>query len=247
MSMFAGLAVSPEVTIGGVTQAVTGVKMEILSPEPTVVPVAVPEPAAVVVTTTGPTVEDRVNHYEFRLADAEVVIKAKELQAGGVTFERWGAVIKQWVPRVWSFTADDGEDSIYRRAGAAIIQSDDSPTLELEHIEKLGKLLDVVAKIQHNRMISKGFWKANQEISIDMELAAIAKTHSELSEAVEAIRRGNLPDDHIPTFSGAEAEFADAIIRLLDHAGAKGYRIGQALVAKMAYNLSRPAKHGKLA
>lgn len=232
MSMFAGLAVSPEPTV-----------------VPSVVTPEVAEAVGAVLETMSPVVpvEDRVNHYEFRLAETEVIAKAKELQAGGVTFERWGAVVKQWVPRVWTFTAEDGEDSIYRRAGAAIVQSENSPTRELEQIEKLGKLLDIVAKIQHNRMIVKGFWKANQEISIDTELAAIAKTHSELSEATEAIRRGNAPDDHIPTFSGAEAEFADAIIRLLDHAGAKGYRIGEALVAKMAYNLSRPAKHGKLA
>lgn len=238
MSMFAGLAVSPEVTVGGVPE---------VSPQPTVIPVVTSEPAAVVLTATDPSVEDRVNHYEFRLSDTEVINKAKELQAGGVTFERWGAVIRQWVPRVWSFTAEDGEDSIYRRAGAAIVQSEYSPTLELKYIENFGKMLDIVAKIQHNRMIDKGFWKADQEVTIEMELAAIAKTHGELSEAVEAIRRGNPPDDHIPTFSGAEAEFADTIIRLLDHAGARGYRIGAALDAKMAYNLSRPAKHGKLA
>lgn len=252
MSMFAGLAVSPcVVSVDGVAQPVTGVTLKAVVPEatpqPTVVPVAVPEPAPVVLTSTGPSVEDRVNHYEFRLSDTEVINKARELQAHGVTFERWGSVIKQWVPRVWSFSLDDGDDSIYRRAGAAIVQSENSPTRELEQIEKLGKLLDVVAKIQHNRMINKGFWKADQEVTIEMELAAIAKTHGELSEAVEAIRLGNCCDDHIPSFLGAEAEFADTIIRLLDHAGAKGYRIGEALVAKMAYNLSRPAKHGKLA
>jgi NTP pyrophosphatase (non-canonical NTP hydrolase) len=69
--------------------------------------------------------------------------------------------------------------------------------------------------------------------------------HSELSEAVEAIRHGNPPDDKIPEFSGYEAELADCIIRIMDTAAARNLRVAEAIVAKIAYNKRRPYKHGK--
>ena len=68
--------------------------------------------------------------------------------------------------------------------------------------------------------------------------------HSELSEALEAIRNGNPPDDKIPEFTGVEAELADVIIRIMDMAAAKGYRVGEAVIAKINYNKNRPYKHG---
>lgn len=61
---------------------------------------------------------------------------------------------------------------------------------------------------------------------------------SELGEAMEAHRK-NLQDEHLPEFLGIEVELADAMIRIGDLAGAKGYRVAEALAAKMAYNAQR--------
>ena len=69
--------------------------------------------------------------------------------------------------------------------------------------------------------------------------------HSELSEALEAIRRDDPPDSHIPDFTGQEAEFADCIIRIMDYSQHYKLRIAQAIVAKNVYNQTRPYKHGK--
>lgn len=99
-----------------------------------------------------------------------------------------------------------------------------------------------IARQIHNWAKRKGFWEDGQDRN-DGEL--IALMHSELSEALEAIRHGNPPDDKIPEYSGYEAELADLIIRVMDTASARGLRVAEAIIAKMAYNEGRPYKHGK--
>jgi len=80
--------------------------------------------------------------------------------------------------------------------------------------------------------------------SFQDETRFIALTHSELSEALEAYRHGNPPSDHIPEFSGVEEEMADVVIRVMDHGQARGYRVAEAILAKMKFNADRPMKHG---
>lgn len=66
----------------------------------------------------------------------------------------------------------------------------------------------------------------------------IALCHSELSEALEGHRK-NLPSEHLPGFTAVEEELADLIIRAFDLAGYVRARLGQAYVAKQAYNNQR--------
>jgi NTP pyrophosphatase (non-canonical NTP hydrolase) len=62
--------------------------------------------------------------------------------------------------------------------------------------------------------------------------------HSELSEALEGVRKG-LKDDKLPHRSMEEVELVDCIIRILDYAGGFNLDLQGAFDEKMAYNAKR--------
>lgn len=86
----------------------------------------------------------------------------------------------------------------------------------------------------------KGWW--DDKNRSDGEI--IALIHSELSEGLEWLRKGNKESDHIAPFLGIEEEYADVIIRIMDHAEKKGLNISGAILAKMEFNKNREYKHG---
>jgi len=95
-----------------------------------------------------------------------------------------------------------------------------------------------IGYLVHETAKTKGWWDTERN---DGE--AIALMHSELSEGLEALRK-NLESDHIVGFDGIEEELADVIIRIMDLAQARRWKVAEALIGKIEFNFNRERKHG---
>ncbi|WP_217597854.1 hypothetical protein [Cohnella sp. GbtcB17] len=111
----------------------------------------------------------------------------------------------------------------------------------------------------HANAVSKGWWDEERSFG-----EIIALIHSEASEALEDYRAGKQPtevwyervtpmgmtaivDSRLYEHDkpcGIPSELADIVIRVFDAAGRYGIDLEQAIAEKMAYNATRPQRHG---
>ena len=114
----------------------------------------------------------------------------------------------------------------------------------------------------YRNAVEHGFWADPPELG-----TIIAMIHSELSEALEELRRGNrlYPDSpeippvyysgngyisedwnsHCTKPEGFAVELADAMILIASTFGLLGYDLEAIIREKMQYNETRPRMHGK--
>lgn len=92
---------------------------------------------------------------------------------------------------------------------------------------------------------AKGFWEPNIDFRLQLS-QKLCLLHSEVSEALEALRdveAVEVSGDGKP--EGWGPELADIAIRLGDLAEATAVNLDFEVTRKMAYNATRPHKHGK--
>lgn len=96
----------------------------------------------------------------------------------------------------------------------------------------------VLAFMCHQLAKKSGWWDNVDANDKNVLGTKIALMHSELSEALEGVRKG-LSDSHLTHRSAEEVELADAVIRIFDYAGARKLDIVSAMLEKLAYNQQR--------
>jgi len=95
----------------------------------------------------------------------------------------------------------------------------------------------------HAASSKSGWWKdidTGEPLELTQERVGdkLMLVVTEIAEAKEGHRKG-LMDDHLPSRKMVEVELADAVIRIMDLAGAMDLDIAGAIIEKMAYNKTR--------
>lgn len=115
--------------------------------------------------------------------------------------------------------------------------------LENDGAEISASAANYLSEICHGLSKQAGWWDGVNVDDPNVRAAKLCLVHSEVSEALEGMRKG-INDDHLIDRKMEEVELADAVIRIFDYAGAAGFDIGGALAEKLTYNCNR-ADHKK--
>lgn len=119
----------------------------------------------------------------------------------------------------------------------------------------MSKSINELVKEAHENAVSKGWWDEDRSFG-----EIIALIHSEASEALEDHRNRKGMDevwyenpagfgwssqkDEFQKPCGIPSELADIVIRVFDACGRYSIDLEQAIAEKMAYNATRPQRHG---
>ena len=91
----------------------------------------------------------------------------------------------------------------------------------------------------HAQAKEKGWWDQPRNKG-----EMIALMHSELSEALEALRKPDVPDSHLPHLDPVGVEMADTVIRIFDFCAGFNIDLAKCIKEKYWYNENREFKHG---
>jgi hypothetical protein len=121
----------------------------------------------------------------------------------------------------------------------------------LQELSDLGQLIDgdgisaainQLCKEVHAANVAVGWWTDHKTGESILETRNVPEMLmlivSEIAEGMEGYRK-DLMDDKLPHRKMLEVELADAVIRIADLCGARGYDLGGAIAEKRAYNANR--------
>jgi len=127
-----------------------------------------------------------------------------------------------------------------------------TPTEPLSQKEKpmpFPMTITEMSEAAYNNSKAKGFWDEHPTGPLHPETIAskLALIHSEVSEALEDARDGNMTSrcDEKGKPIGFGSELADIVIRVGDLAKRLGIDLGEEVTNKMVFNATRPHKHGR--
>ena len=145
---------------------------------------------------------------------------------------------------------------VVERTGAESRPPDQGITyrLRIEDVEESVDLYAALARIQ-DVVYANALVKDQYDLSLDGKARenefpkALANIMAELGEAMDDWREGRPIDVFeyglIGKPEGIPIELADVVIGVLSQCGYHGVDLAAAVKAKVAYNMSRPSKHGK--
>jgi len=106
--------------------------------------------------------------------------------------------------------------------------------------KSLANSINAFSKKCYQASVDGGWWH-NLETNEPKErnkAEMICLMHSELSEAMEGVRK-NLMDDKLPNRKMEEVEMADTVIRIMDYCAGHGLDLGGAMIEKINFNAQR--------
>lgn len=117
-----------------------------------------------------------------------------------------------------------------------------NPALKLVNQSKAEEAGHFLTQLCHGAAAHAGWWTnlktGEDQRTKDNVPEKLMLIVSEVAEGMEGHRKNKM-DEHLPHRPNIEVELADAVIRVFDLAGAKGYDVAGAIAEKLAYNANR--------
>lgn len=152
---------------------------------------------------------------------------------------------------LYGYAPDSNEPSWKDRGAVELAAEAATKLAELKESDDASHVpvytMDALQAYIHGWSRSKGWWEGAERNFPEM----LALIHSEISECLEEYRRDGLArgvwyseKDGVQKPEGVFIELADAVIRILDLFGHYGISLEEMIRVKMAYNETRPYRHG---